>query len=270
MIRLDKTNDEAIQHVAGFIKRQWSEDSNRYINISYNDIDKSEYRKFCLKEQNNFCCYCSRQIDDSSATELEHIIPRSKKTDEIVLGKYFEHSDILAKNIVLQDVFKSSDQIQTPPPFPHHIAYHNIVASCNGKTFEESDEFTCNRARKDDFIPPFNVMEDCITYLQDGTVLYSMDITKSEYIASLNLNKQVLKDIRRLWFLLAKSDIPFEEIQQATTESDYRRILTLCTATSRFKRATDDALRLSFSTKAKWNVFITFQYFYHFFGNPMP
>lgn len=270
MVHLTKDNKTAITFVSTFIKGQWlpnNNGGNEYLNIGYDDINKTHYKSFCLAEQENVCCYCSRKIDDRSEIELEHIIPRSVKGNE-KLQEYFDYSDILKQNVVLQEVFRLSKIQQATPPFPHHIAYHNIVASCNGRTFAPSDDFTCcNRKRENEFIPPLNLMVQCIGYENDGTMVYLPDIQNREYINTLNLNKQALKNIRRLWFLFSRSIVTINELLAATTEEDYMELLTIHIFANPLKVLSDNRLIDTFSVESAWNVFMAYKYFLSFYRN---
>jgi hypothetical protein len=276
MVSLNKKNQIAIDYVTNFINGQWLENNiggNEYSNIDYSSINRTLYKTYCLQEQDNVCCYCSREIFNNSNTELEHIIPRSVATNE-ALQSYFNLSNILADNIVLQEDFRLSTERQVTPPFPHHIAYQNIVASCNGITFKSSEDFTCcNRNREDYFIPPYNLITNNIVYLNDGTIYSTIDTTYEEQgiqyesITHLNLNKQTLKNIRRIWFLLASSDVNINQLTQATTIEDYSEIFTLYLRVNPRKVTSDNNLIDSFENETSWKVLMQYKYFLNYFRN---
>ncbi len=265
MITVNKDNQAAIDYVSNFINGQWQPEANRYINIGYNDIDVSAYRTYCLEEQNNICCYCCRQIDNSRNTELEHIIPRAQNIDNTELQRYFDYSNILAQNIVLQRSFRDSATQQATPPFPHHIAYHNIVASCNGRIIDTSEYLCCNRSRGNDFVPPFNLMPNSIAYLNDGTLYYVNDEIDNRLINPLNLNKDLLKNIRRIWFLFAKSDVTEDEIMNVTNETEIREIIALNLDVNPSKLSKDGKIIDSFKTLSNWQTLIKYKYFLNYF-----
>uniref|UniRef100_UPI00404B6DE8 HNH endonuclease n=1 Tax=Flavobacterium sp. TaxID=239 RepID=UPI00404B6DE8 len=267
MVSLNKDNQNAIDYVTNFIKGQWFEDSKKYIGIGFNDgaFNKATLKNYCLEEQQNVCCYCSRKIDNSNNTELEHIIPRSIDT-EIGLMPYFDLSHILADNIVLQESFRASTVKQITPPFPHHIAYHNIVASCNGKIKDTSEDLTCcNRNRGNDFVPPFNFMPNSIAYLNDGTIYYVNDEIDNRYINPLNLNKALLKNIRRIWLLFANSDLTLDELLQASTINQIKEIFTLHIDVSPNKTIADSTIIDSFKNEAQWKTLMNYKYFLDYF-----
>jgi hypothetical protein len=276
MVSLNKNNQTAIDYVTNFINGQWLENNiggNEYRNIGYNSINRTQYKTYCLQEQENVCCYCSREIANNPNTELEHIIPRSVATNE-ALQPYFSLSNILADNTVLQEDFRLSTERQATPPFPHHIAYQNIVASCNGITFKSSEDFTCcNRKRQDDFIPPYNLIQNNIVYLPDGTIYSTIDTTYEEQgiqydsITRLNLNKQTLKNIRRIWFLLASSDVNINQLTQATTIENYSEIFTLYLRVNPRKVTSDNNLIDSFENETSWKVLMQYKYFLNYFRN---
>ncbi len=276
MVTIEKNKQAAIDYVNEFIKGQWLENNNggfEYRNIDFNSINRTIYKTYCLEEQEYVCCYCSREIANNNHTELEHIIPRSVTTNE-VLQHYFSLSNILADNIVLQEVFRLSTAQETPPPFPHHIAYQNIVASCNGITFKSSEDFTCcNRNREDFFIPPYNLIPNNIVYLNDGTIYSNIDTNHKEQgipyesLTHLNLNKQVLKNVRRIWFLLANSDVHLNQLLQASNIDDYKEIFTLFLRVNPMKAISDNNLIDSFENTTSWTVLMQYKYFLDYFRN---
>lgn len=276
MVNLNKDNQDAIAYVSNFIDGQWQNDSNRYIGVGYDDgaFNKATLKGYCLEEQNNVCCYCSREIENNPQTELEHIIPRARNIDNVELQRYFLYSNILSQNIILQSEFSAATALQETPPFPHHIAYHNIVASCNGITFKSSEDFTCcNRKREDDFIPPYNLIQNNIFYLNDGTIYSTIDTTYFEQgipyksITHLNLNKQTLKNIRRIWFLLSKTDVDINELLQATSIAEFKEIFTLYLRVHLLKVPSDNNLIDSFENETSWKVLMQYKYFLTYFRN---
>jgi hypothetical protein len=268
MVTLEKNNQEAIAFVSEFIENQWQDDSNKYIGIGFDDgaFNKTTLKGYCLAEQENVCCYCSREIDKSSNTQLEHIIPRAKKTNQDTLERYFVYSPILSENIVLQSIFADSTERQSTPPFPHHIAYHNIVATCNGKTIETTEDTTCcNRNRGDDFVPPFNLMASSIAYLKDGTIYYINDEINYRNINPLNLNKDLLKNIRRIWFLFANTDVTENELLNANNQEKILEVITLYLEVSTFKSPSDRNVIDSFKTLSNWGTLMKYLYFLNYF-----
>lgn len=267
MVTLEKNRQDAIREVSEFIDGQWQTDSNRYIGIGYDDgaFNKATLKDYCLAEQEYVCCYCSREIDNSRNTELEHIIPRSVSTSE-ALQPYLDFSPILASNVVLHQGFRLSTERQTTPPFPHHIAYHNIVASCNGKTIDTSEDTTCcNRNRGNEFIPPFNLMANSIFYLNDGTIYYINDEIDNRNINPLNLNKDLLRNIRRMWFLFATSEATEDELINANNEEGILEVITLHLEVSSFKSTSDRNIIDSFKTLSNFGTLMKYRYFLNYF-----
>jgi hypothetical protein len=270
MIYLTKTNQTAIDHVSEFIDSNWREEGvNRYQNIGYGDIKNpvAPFRLLFVSEQNYKCCYCCRHIVNNQTTELEHIIPRTRSQID-QFEPYYILSDILRTNVIPQSVFTTATAQLNKPPFPHHIAYQNIVASCNGRTFESSDNFTCcNRVRKDDFIPPFNLMEGSIEYLPDGTIVYMPEITNREYLDILNLNKGVLINVRRLWYLFAQSELTLDAIKNVdASDSDALTAHLVVNAVSTSPTIDDDMKLVElFTIESAWDTFKGYDYFWDYY-----
>lgn len=269
MIYLDKTNQGAIDFVTNFINNNWFEQgdgTSKYQNIGYPDIKNPAhiFRSFFVNEQNSKCCYCCRNIVNDNSTELEHIIPRTKST-LIEFEPYYVESDILRQNVILQSTFESATTELNKPPFPHHIAYHNIVASCNGRTFESSEDFTCcNRERGHEFVPPFNLMRDSIEYLPDGSIVYTLDVANRDYFETLNLSKDILINIRRLWYLFSLSQLTLDEIFDESMNSLNEKITLYAIANSP-TYLEDLKLLETFSTQNIWNIFKEYSYFLDYY-----
>lgn len=269
MIYVNKTNQVAIDFVTRFIDDNWLEQNDgtfKYQNIGYAQVKNpvTIFRGFFVTEQNNKCCYCCRDIANDNTTELEHIIPRTK-SEFADFQPYYAESNILYVNVVPQNTFEITRTPLGKPPFPHHIAYHNIVASCNGRTFESSENFTCcNRERKDDFVPPFNLVQNSIEYLPDGTIVYINDLANRIYFEILNLNKDILVNIRRLWFLFAQSQLTLDEILDDFADSIIVKIVRFAIGNS--STPVDDfKLVETFSNQNIWNTFKEYSYFFEYY-----
>lgn len=265
MIYLNKENQAAIDYVSSYLTGQWLEDNNgghRYQNIEYKDINRGQFKDFFVNEQEFKCCYCCREIAIDRHTELEHIVPRAVDTQADLL-QYQQLSTILAGNVMLQEEFRTSEVELATPPFPHHTAYHNIVASCNGRTFETTTDFTCcNRKRGDDFLPPFNLMRNCINYLPDGTLVYDPPKGQS-YVDILNLNKTVLKDIRKLWKLFSSNKTPLQQINMPFDENNVKNMISLAVLLQTNQTPEDLKLIDNFKIQGMWDVFLKYSFFYN-------
>jgi 5-methylcytosine-specific restriction endonuclease McrA len=261
MVRLEKNNPEAIAFVENFIQGQWQED--RYINIGYDDIDRDTLRRFCREEQDNVCCYCCRDLSGEHVT-LEHIVPRSCNEAGALLA-YQEVSPVLMETVVLQNQFARAETVQALPPFPHHIAYQNIVAACAGRVSDLSGEITCcNPNRGNDFLLPFNVLQTHkqVEYAPDGTVYVDNDTT---WVDPINLNAGILKKIRRLWYKLAQSGtLDWQAIEAAKT-IEARDGLLLEHTLDEDDLLSDRYEIQTFRTDFFWEIFLKYKFFFSFF-----
>lgn len=271
MLYVSKTNQDAIDFVSNFLIGGYNGAESKYIGIGYEQIKNpvNTFRGFFVSEQNEKCCYCCRSIENSRKTELEHIIPRSKNTIE-EFQPYYDLSKILQDNVVPQSKFETSNIRLELPPYPHHLAYHNIVASCDGRILESSvkDNFTCcNRNRKNEFVPPFNLMESSIEYFPDGTIVYKNDPSRRDYFEILNLDKALLNQIRRLWFLFSKSTLNLADIlNDKYTETITEKIVAFAISNS-ISPIDDNNLTTTFSITDTWNVFLQYYFFFDYYRN---
>lgn len=179
-----------------------------YIAFRADTPRKDSFIERLLEDNNHRCCYCMR---DLKGTTLEHMIPQSVKT-RVGYDRYFKgESSLDANNIVLAQEYLNNPQ--EVPPFPHTIAYENLIPSCFGDLPYNSAK-CCNNHRKDRFIHPLvfrPTIHEEVKYYQNGDVVWTED---SEYIeptiTTLGLDCLELKAIRRIWYYLANKGIGCE------------------------------------------------------------
>lgn len=147
----------------------------RYMNIDYpgsftNRGYKNRLLELGMTSQNKFCCYCLRKIERKQSATLEHIIPQNSQTT----AGYDRYEELSAHEIVLTSHFTSANN-QSRPPYPHTVAWNNLVVSCNGRFPLDNHvaSHCCNNARSSDFAPPVYYLRDIesrIVFMQDGTM----------------------------------------------------------------------------------------------------
>lgn len=182
-----------------FIDGQWQDESFAYINLTYEDFDNKSLCKLLLSEQNHFCCYCMKHILDNETT-LEHIIPNKSK----VLNDFEEYKIYgnISANVFFWERSMRTNRI-TPPPFPHILAYENLVASCNGFIPKDGLSKCCNNIRGSKRIIPFFYLvnaKDEFEYDINGMII--CDIKYNDSIRFLALEHTTLQLFRRLWLNL--------------------------------------------------------------------
>ena len=139
---IDKTNTNYIlrghQIVEAFIKGQWQEEVHKYVNLDYKSFRIDEMVALTIEEQSGYCCYCMRELyntPNSRNVTLEHVIPNKTKKEEDY-NKYIQYGALDAEHVIFGKLIDKTQQLKFPP-YPHFVAYENLVASCNGKLIEE-------------------------------------------------------------------------------------------------------------------------------------
>lgn len=241
----------------------------RYMNVDYsgsftNKGYKNKLLELGMALQNKFCCYCLRKIGRKQFATLEHIIPQSSKTT----NSYDRYNELSEHEIVLTSDFTSADN-QTRPPYPHTVAWNNLVVSCNGRFPLDNNvsSHCCNNARSSDFAPPVYYLRDIesrIVFMQDGTMMAGNSDLHDDVQSTINaakLNYPALKEIRRLWYLLRNR--PYREI----VECLYDRNLRTQTLYSIFsmKDLADIRLVCKYQKDEYWEVFMKYHLFYTIF-----
>lgn len=161
-----------------------------------------------LKEQGGRCCYCMRRIEVLPAEDksIEHIIV-NHHIDANDYNQYLGHNSQLDSSYIIPSTDFIAKQTP-PPPYPHSIAYENMLISCAGRChLGLRTPFTCNNHRGHKFIKPLPLMvniRDEVKYKKNGFVYWSKETdTTNPTIEVLGLNYDVLKLIRRLWYKLS-------------------------------------------------------------------
>lgn len=255
--------------VNSFIKGQWDNYNRKYVNLNYDEFKRNKKFKYLLlKEQRGFCCYCMRKIPFQDVT-LEHVMPHhikndTSKKDEI---KYYSKFGRLKRKHVYYcsdaDI-PSSPKLRTPP-YPHCIAYENLVASCNGKVFDNGKEYglhkskCCNNFRGNEkIIPLFFIprVAEIISYEIDGTLTYIEKYHPT--ISSLNLMHPTLIFIRKVWAKIVINNISLSLVNKALIDDKVREEIIEDIDIDKSERNTLKA-------GVYWKLLIEFYWFYGYF-----
>lgn len=142
----------------------WSDDDHLYHRADYDGLSQTKYKSTLLsnllQEQQNSCCYCLKEISEGETT-IEHLIPQNET--QTMFSRYLTVPE-LENNVLHLQSFDRRIKIIPPDKYPHDIAYHNLLASCNSKSH-------CNNYRKSKFIQPLVYDEDImdqIIYDENG------------------------------------------------------------------------------------------------------
>ena len=262
---IKENEDEGNAIVETFMAGQWQDDSQRYVNLDYDGFSgrRSEMVKLTVKEQDNFCCYCMRLITDDNAT-LEHVIPN--KTSSLAEFDKYSYVDILKEKVVFW-TRSYNDIKQFTPPFPHMIAYYNLVASCNGGIYDYDQKNIerkitlnqcCNspRGKKEiKLLFYFADIEERISYTKDGDI--SVDEDMEDTIEILNLNHKSLKRIREAWHFISKK-FTVNDVKVAIDNPDLRDDIL---SEMPYSIAVDPTLY----TDIYWNLLYQYNWFYKYY-----
>lgn len=220
-----------------------------------------------LEDNDCRCCYCMRTLRRNPNSQryhltLDHVIPNSIETQEDY-DAYFT----LPTELERRDMTLTANFLENPhwPPYPHRIAFENLVPNCHGifpGTGNTSK--TCNIRRGDAFVHPLvfrKNVKDEIKYYNDGTIVWTTDPGDDKdgnpYVNLLGLNYIDLRFIRCAWFYLLKEGLSYDienkehlfRVMEAELADDNPDSRELFESLEKFK--TDDY----------WNLLGDFQYF---------
>ena len=212
-----------------------------------------------LQENEGRCCYCMRDI---KGTTLEYVVPRSIN-DKSEYERYLVlDSELQNAAMVLEEDFLQAPTII--PPYPHTIAYENLVPSCFGNFGSETAK-CCNNKRGDLFIHPLifrKTIEDEIEYKTNGSVVWKnepYDPNDPQALVStitiLGLDCLELKAIRMIWCHLATNGLSYANVDRKEV------IYTLISNLSRYEDKGLLEMLCNFESDEYWSLIAKYSYF---------
>lgn len=231
---------------------------------------KSKMQRLALDSQENYCCYCMRDLHmQNQQVTLEHIIPQSCSADEFANYTRLNVSPLTDDEVVLTSRFTNVDNIHVPPR-PHTVTFENLTASCDG-TFPDKvgTSQCCNHHRGCKFVYPmfFEVdVEEKIVYRENGAMQPKNGCPHSdEYrktIENVKLNCQNLMDIRRLWHLFA--NVEYEELVACLSDRNLRmKSLRQVLYQDGAMLNQDNNIQRKFMKDQYWRTFLLYHWFHH-------
>lgn len=256
----NKSREWAHKLIKEFLKR-CLEENGEYPNDLYNAFMrdatcKSVFVERLLEDNNHRCCYCMGNIKGPT---IEHMIPQSVKTEETFL-KYCKYSsDLDCRNITLTKSFL--EKPKDVPPFPHVIAYENLIPSCFGYLPTGASK-CCNNFRGDKDIQPLvfrpNIHEE-IKYYANGNVIWTKDPEDEKpTIVRLGLDCLELKTIRRIWYYLANHDMAVDSANKNQVIDD---LLIKMGVPKDIQENNMQQMLMNFKQTEYWNLLKKYTYF---------
>lgn len=230
---------------------------------------KERMLRLALANQNNYCCYCMRDLGmhDSTVT-LEHIIPQRSTTNE-----FNSYVNLNVHPLTNDEVVRTRDftgvQDAAFPPRPHTVTFENLTASCDG-TFPDKGLTSqcCNSKRGYRFVFPMFYVEGLgndIVYMENGTMqIKELCALAEDYrntLRAANLNCTNLRQIRRLWHLFA--DIPYGDLENCVNDENERieKLRQVLFQYDDFAKQDAD-IYMKFKKDDYWRTFMMYHWFY--------
>lgn len=220
---------------------------------------KDKLIEVLLLEQNEYCCYCMRRLLLEDNVTLEHLILNVLK-DNAEFKSYLKRKTVLNDKVCIASDFISNEETQTPP-YPHTVAYQNLIASCNGEIIPGSKTvYCCNLKRKSEFIEPivlYESIKDEIVYHSNGRATWRNESADIPTLNKLGLNDSILRMIRRIWATIKRKKIEFNHIKRAHFLYE---VLTEF-SDKEFKDSDDFDMLFNFQKDIYWNLLDRYRYF---------
>jgi hypothetical protein len=250
--------DKSINEIKGksvintLLKNCWSNSEALYFGADYDGLSKPQYRgnilKLILDEQQNLCCYCMKNIVNSSST-IEHLIPIgiNKREFETYLVTHE-----LKDNVIHKEAFDRTLNSIPPNLYPHDIAYHNLLGSCNSNIH-------CNNFRGNNTITPLIFDKQIANYVEYDNAGNAFSENYEDDLNTLGLTKSnsPLRFIRKIWFELSKQFDNLEDISIENIDEIMQRL---------FLRSNNIKDIENFSGNTTYRAEITkYQWFFHYY-----
>ncbi len=235
----------------------WLDDT--YTNIDYDNglnNKRKPYRNDLINEllvnQAHLCCYCMVEISLVDTT-LEHIIPHKVALEDF---ESYLLAEELYNHVIHKKQFDKTTRLIPPDKYPHDIAYHNLIASCDANAH-------CNHFRGNKYVKPFvfdRNIENKVEYDAGGNVHseYEEDFVRLGLIKS----KSPLKTIRIIWFNIAQQVNSLEEVKEATINDVINDLI---------EKIDDISIVENFTGNTPYrSQVMKYRYFFHYFKQIMP
>lgn len=223
---------------------------------SYTDF-KNQFVNILLSDNHHRCCYCMRDI---IGTTLEHMIPQDVNNQDDY-DQYFVLNSHLDRNnmILAKDFPNEPHQI---PPFPHTLAYENLIPSCFG-AIPSAPAKCCNNFRGNKMVHPLvfrpNIHNEVI-YKTNGNIIWTEDPeTLIPTISKLGLDCLELKAIRRIWCYLSEHRITCDDANRFQVIDDL--LIALGEPKNRQEKDMQQMLN-NFKNQNYWNILKKYAYFH--------
>lgn len=221
------------------LESHWNNTDGTYFSLRYGDFDKKKLQKLLCEEQDGLCCYCMRRLYTDTSKKnitIEHVIPNKITSDQWDSQKAMYEKNVEWLHGPYITVIPTDTSIDKTikfgmPPFPHFIAYYNLVASCDGKVLTDNDtqkpQHCCNSNRGNSYVEPLFFKSDVseqIAYDHKGRII--CDESLIPYFAQkngLNLSCNFLVKVRHFWNFVANSDYTPDDVIKAIDDDDLRQ-----------------------------------------------
>lgn len=211
---IDKSLPPYCEDAAGIIDQLledcWNEADGHYKEAFYGTLKSLPYRDpfkaLLLKVQCYRCAYCMKDLYPDHTTTMEHIIPESADMDTF---RAYDHP-FFTDHIVFKGVFNRHKHIIPPVRYPHDIAYHNLIASCNSNAH-------CNHKRGNTYLQPLVYDEhiaDKVEYDKSGHAYSEVYLDELDTLG-ISTNADLIL-YRRMWARIAQQGIALNDIIDQT------------------------------------------------------
>lgn len=268
-----------------FVEGCWNEAIRQYENLFYDRHRLADFGPVLLREQKddkgNYCCYCMRKLFLENTADghkanvtFEHIVPHRIKFSEWNedKDKYTSFPNLDSDHITICFDGELTEKQKTLKmvnmPFPHYVSYHNLVASCDGVTFEGeafNSSRCCNNRRQERFVMPIflsKALSSGIKYTSKGELDYDDSVYDFRWFDAehLNLTNAWITLVRRIWYRISRSEYTDCHVEQARIDKVLRQEII-------DDVDSNNEISAWAESDSAWNLFSEYSWFYDYYNS---
>lgn len=259
--------------------------------LSYEDFKKRIYRfgengqsgwqNLLMQEQESRCCYCMRKLEQTKLN-IEHVVPRtlSGVRGQKEYADYSSYAPAIRDFVMIADEFAQKsfdnlDAIAHEMKMPHITAEANLLAACNGKRGAVNTGCCCNNTRKDNFIRPIMLMQDCDQHVDYDELGILSVLPYEDSLAKIleELNDETFQQIRKIWYRLSGTTYTVSQIESLTEYVDRVILFKQAFSVSNFEEDLSDEIKKYAGILGNpqrdfyWNLLLSYDWFFTFYRN---
>lgn len=236
------------------------------------------WEEVLMEEQDGHCCYCMRKVK-SGKLNIEHMVPKTLKGERGLeeYARYAENAPAIKDFVDIAEVFArksfaQKEEIESVKRMPHITAEANLLIACNGKREDSLDGCCCNNHRKDVYMLPIMLMEECdsrVDYDENGLMSILPEETSLKKIVE-ELNDDTFSTVRLIWYNISGTAHSLEQVKSMSKFIEKVVLLKTAFGVSNFELLSESVKTYAGSVDDSkqsfyWEFLLSYDWFFDFY-----